>query len=389
MNKYTFIMNNFISLIICYFLPIISSLLPTKIISTPSKAIDTNLRWSNIVKNIPFSFLRKNTLYSSFKPMDHDKYLQFNNLFNNNSDNSDNIENNNIVFNNSCSTNYTVNSVSLQKQTFKNDITYLINNSKNIPGLYVGIPLVILTSFFTYHHYGYNIMNFKIILVEFLLGIYTYGNDKLYDALQYKNQPFNTTNENLYKNLIKNEYVFKELFKTIYYIITVSLFDLNANIFDSIACIILYDITKWFIKFREFVKTPYIATGSILLIGMNELHILQYLPFVLLIDYTNNYIELKKKCGLLKPFYVSLMWAISTVVLPSVMYENNFSILNSPLDILSPFSIIFALSNYVDIKDIKEDTINGIDTIPVKYGERTALAISIFFMVVYIFVTIK
>ena len=326
----------------------------------------------------------KNTLYSSFKPMDHDNYLHYNHLF---SDKNNTDDNNKFSFNISSSTNYTIQN-DYQKNS-NNFLSTVYNNSKLVPGLYVGMPIVILTAFFTYHHYGYNIMNFKITLIEFLLGFYTYGSDKLNDALQYKKQPYNTTNDDLYKHLIKNEYVFKELFKSIYYIITVTLFDLNANVFDSIACIILYDTTKWFIKFREYIKTPYIAAGSVLLIGMNELHILQFLPFVILIDYTNNYIQLKKNFGLLKPFYVSLMWAISLVVLPSVIHDNDFSILNSPLDILSPFSLIFALSNFVDIKDIDEDTKNGIVTIPAKYGKNTALLVSLLFMAIHISIMVQ
>ena len=72
------------------------------------------------------------------------------------------------------------------------------------------------------------------------------------------------------------------------------------------------------------------------------------------------------------------MWTISTVILPCFLYENNYNILNYPYDYLPCFLILFATSNFADIKDIDEDIINNISTIPVKYGKEFSNTLSFF-----------
>ena len=49
------------------------------------------------------------------------------------------------------------------------------------------------------------------------------------------------------------------------------------------------------------------------------------------------------------------MWTLSAVILPCVLYENDFSILKYPLDYLPCFLNILASSNLADVKDIEED----------------------------------
>ena len=123
--------------------------------------------------------------------------------------------------------------------------------------------------------------------------------------------------------------------------------------------------------------------STILLVAMNELNIIQYLPFILLLDSTNSYIQLKKQYGLLKPFYVSLMWVTSILILPCVIHDNDYSILKSPVDYISPFFIMFPFTNLADIKDIKEDKQNNIETIPVKYGAFNTYIISMGCLILY------
>ena len=60
--------------------------------------------------------------------------------------------------------------------------------SMNIPplnGLDIGIPLNIIDNVFTNLHYGYDITTPKVILLQFLIGYYTYGKDRYKDALEY------------------------------------------------------------------------------------------------------------------------------------------------------------------------------------------------------------
>ena len=50
----------------------------------------------------------------------------------------------------------------------------------------------------------------------------------------------------------------------------------------------------------------------------------------------------------------------------------NYEIFNYPLDYLPCFLTLFATSNYADIKDIQEDKMNNITTIPVAIGEKNS-----------------
>ena len=71
------------------------------------------------------------------------------------------------------------------------------------------------------------------------------------------------------------------------------------------------------------------------------------------------------------------MWTIASVILPCVLNDNNFQILNYPLDYLPCLLVIFGASNFADIDDIPEDKFNGINTISVKYGKDVSNFVSI------------
>lgn len=289
-------------------------------------------------------------------------------------------------------------------------ITNTINNITTLPGIMVGVPLNILTCYYTYQHYGENIMTYKIILLQLLIGFYTYGSDSYNDALIYDKTPFKTEKKEIYEKIINNKYFYKAIYSSLLYIIIVTLFDLNANIFDSINCLLLYESAKRNLIFGgkpgnvwggvapplspfsiiSFFKrnvlttiTPFTLFTTILLIAMNELDIIKYLPFVLLLDSTNNYVDLKKNNGILKPFYVSFMWVTSILILPCVIHDNNYSILNTPKDYILPFLVMFSLTNLADIKDITEDKKNNIETIPVKFGLKFTYMISICSIILY------
>ena len=64
------------------------------------------------------------------------------------------------------------------------------------------------------------------------------------------------------------------------------------------------------------------------------------------------------------------MWTLASVILPCVIYEHNYNIINYPLDYMPCFLTLFATSNFADVKDITEDKINNITTLPIAIGEK-------------------
>ena len=70
------------------------------------------------------------------------------------------------------------------------------------------------------------------------------------------------------------------------------------------------------------------------------------------------------------------MWTLATICLPCIMHDHNYEIFNYPFDYLPCFFTLFATSNYADIKDIQEDKMNNITTIPVAIGEKNSNIIS-------------
>lgn len=206
-----------------------------------------------------------------------------------------------------------------------NKLITKVQGVNSLNGIDLGIPLNILQNVFTNLHYGYDITTIKIIVLQFLIGYYTYGKDRYKDALEYNENPFKTDKLELYEYLLK----YKNIYRLTY--------DMS---FLLIISILLFDDQG--------------------LINM---------PFVLILLSSEFYKNLKKNLPYLKPFYVASMWTMSTVILPAVMHDNNYDILNYPMDYIPCALTMFASSNLLDIKDIKEDKENGISTIPVTYGK--------------------
>ena len=198
-----------------------------------------------------------------------------------------------------------------------------------ITGAEIGIPLNIFSNVYTQMHYGYDIITIKPIILQFLLSYYAYGYDRLKDADEYESDP------NLYNNLSQKK------------------LELYNNIINN----------KKIYELSFFVTE--ISILSLLLLNDNYITILPFIPLLLTSRY---YKEFKQNLSFYKPLYISFMWTMSSVILPCVLYDNNYSILLSPQDYLPCLLLLFATSNYADIKDIKEDTLNNIETIPVKFG---------------------
>ena len=218
----------------------------------------------------------------------------------------------------------------------------IISNLEPLPmtGLDIGIPLNIIENIFTNIHYGENIVTLKQLLIQFLIGYYTYGKDRYVDALTY-----NTT---------QNEYNISAKKKELY-----EKFN-NNKVFYKLS----YDITFSLIAYLILTQSSVYENLNIQILNTGAL------PFLFLLYSSEYYRELKLITPLAKSLYVSFMWTISTIILPGYLYEHNYNILYDIGCYLPCFLSLFATTNLADIKDVNEDTINKVKTIPVYYGVK-------------------
>ena len=214
---------------------------------------------------------------------------------------------------------------SIKKTPFK-----MITNP--LPGADIGIPLTIFQQTYSSLHYGKNFLNVKAIIIQFIVGFYAYGGDRYIDAQLYEHSPFNSTKTELYQYINDN----------------------SSNIAFSL--------------FLSKIIIFFILSDNLLL----------YSPFLISIETIPYYNEIKKNIGIYKPFYIAILWTASAILLPSIIHDQDYSIFLYPLDYLPCTLSLFAASNFADIKDIEEDKINNINTIPVIYGEKNSKMISLF-----------
>jgi hypothetical protein len=208
----------------------------------------------------------------------------------------------------------------------------LIMITNPLPGVDIGIPLTIFQQTYSSLHYGSTFINLKGILIQYIVGFYAYGGDRYLDAQLYQHLPFNSTKTELYEYINDN----------------------SSNIGFSL--------------FLSKILIFFILSDNLLL----------YSPFLVTIETIPYYNEIKKNIGVFKPFYIAILWTASAILLPSIINDQNYSILLYPLDYLPCTLTLFAASNFADIKDIEEDKINKIDTLPVVYGAINSKMISLF-----------
>lgn len=207
-----------------------------------------------------------------------------------------------------------------------------IPNEGLLKGFEIGIPLNIISNVYTNLHYGYDITSLKLISLQFLLGYYTYGLDRYSDALEYQENKYDTDKKEYYELIYQN----KDLYQ--------------ASFFITFMCI------------------------CNLLLSENEYQ--QMAPFIIILIQTNFYKDIKKIIGPWKPVYISVMWTLSSIILPCVIHDHDYSILGHPMDYLPLTLSLYGSSNLADCKDIQEDQMNQIETVPVKYGLTTAFRVS-------------
>lgn len=215
----------------------------------------------------------------------------------------------------------------------------------NIPplnGLDIGIPLNIIDNVFTNLHYGYDITTPKVILLQFLIGYYTYGKDRYKDALEYyENIDLVGDDPNALVNFvfeIKDKK--KELYKNLYN--NSEFYDKSYSIVFYCIMFLLFNDDYWYLNF----------------------------PTAGLLYSTEYYKQLKGTVVGFKPTFVASMWTFSSIILPAVLHDHDYSILSDVGDYLPCFLLLFACTNLADIKDVGEDIVNEVNTIPVVFGKK-------------------
>lgn len=191
-----------------------------------------------------------------------------------------------------------------------------------LPLASIGVPLILFAEFFTWLRYGDNILTGEDALLQFCLGYCTYGVDRLLDALDASDDDIDPHKQELYSAIKRNQ----------------------DNVMTAIA-----------------------ASGFFILSELAQSSITW--PFIPLLASTMGYRELKEKLGPAKAFYLGGMWAVATVILPSVMHDHDYSVLNAPMDYLPAALLLFGATNFADCRDVEEDKINKINTLPVLLGK--------------------
>jgi hypothetical protein len=206
-------------------------------------------------------------------------------------------------------------------------------NTKSVieSGLGVGVPLNIFSDVFSSIHYGNNILTPEIILIQFLIGYYAYGYDRLNDAIEYEITNYETEKEGLYKNIQKNKKYYKTSLELTFLIVSYYLFASSLGLCEEMCVLGVLYSTKYYSKF-------------------------------------------KVNLGVNKTLYIGIMWTLASVVLPCLLSSKHILTDESfLLDATIPFTIISASSTIADIKDYNEDLSRGVKTWPVVIGIKNTV----------------
>lgn len=198
-----------------------------------------------------------------------------------------------------------------------------------LPGLEIGVPLNIFQDIFTNIHFGKDIVTSELVILQFAIGYFTYGTDRFLDS----------------QDEIDIE---KSKKKELYHY-------LNEN--------------------KKFIISTLMISYFYIISELTKLH--DGLPLIFILSSTLQYKNFKTLFGEFKAVYIATMWTLSAIILPSIIYDGNYDILNYPLDYLPAFLTLFASSNIIDTKDIEEDKMNNINTLPVVLGERKSYMLSL------------
>lgn len=212
-----------------------------------------------------------------------------------------------------------------------------------LSGVEIGIPINLMSKISTEANFFKSPLTKESILLNFLLGFTTYKGDRYLDALE-------TLNE---KNLT-------------------SLYVNSSNGNSKL------NYYEYILENEKSVQFTLFCSYISLCIFVIYYHIGLIVP---LITSTFMYKSLKqnKKISFLKPFYVAGMWTFSCCMIPLMLSGNEInqvSIIdamdfNDYYQLLSPtFLSLFSTTNLADLKDVDEDLINGVNTLPILLGTQ-------------------
>lgn len=221
-----------------------------------------------------------------------------------------------------------------------------------LSGIEIGIPINLISKISTEANFFKSPITKESILLNFLLGFTTYKGDRYLDALETLNNNNLTSISKLkyYESILENE-------KSV-----------QLTLFCSYISLCIFVV--------------YYNLGLI----------------IPLITSTFTYKNLKqnKKIRFLKPFYVAGMWTFSCCIIPLLFSGNEINQVNildtmnfnDYYQLLSPtFLSLFSTTNLADLKDIDEDLINGVNTLPIILGSEKTKGIVLIssFLSLYIF----
>ena len=211
------------------------------------------------------------------------------------------------------------------KNLKQNTITNTQAIAKSLsPGVGTSIPILIFEEIFTNLHYNENILNFELIELSVLLSFLFYNYDRFLDSLEKQNKK-----------------------------------DLD----------ILIDKNKYYIIF--ILSYCFLEINKILY--QNEINYIFSIPLSTCFIYK----DLKVFLEIYKPVFISIMWCGATLFHPCIIHDNSFEIFQDYLCYIPCLLTMFSTSNIADIKDIEEDTLANIQTIPVKFGKDKTKIISL------------
>ncbi|HKC67780.1 MAG TPA: UbiA family prenyltransferase [Bacteroidia bacterium] len=90
-----------------------------------------------------------------------------------------------------------------------------------------------------------------------------------------------------------------------------------------------------------------------------------------------------REISILKIFLISSIWALSTVLLPVIQSDKSFDKINILLMLTERMLFVFAITIPFDIRDIESDRNAKLKTIPLLMGEKKALQMAIFSLILF------
>lgn len=256
-----------------------------------------------------------------------------------------------------------------------------------VPGLALGVPLNLLTWMFLSQGMVDGSLTPQIAVLNCLVGTYTYGMDRMSDAAAWTGSP--TSKAPLYQYIRENREVLKNIYDSIYWMFAMILMATPDGIRpQTLGFLAIFEAVKFSANLRYTFFSYYLGIYGwrlwaiyCALIAITTAthwfdHEFLYLPILAVLETTRYYPAIKKRWGWLKAPYVGAMWTGAIAVVPALIRDGSYHILSTAAPLV-PFLVMTALSNMADIKDITEDSLNGIETLPVLLGRYRAILVSI------------